>query len=54
MPIPGTKSRRRLEENVGAVGVALSRADLARLDAAVPPGAAAGERYMPWARPRWE
>ena len=54
VPIPGTKSRRRLEENVGAVGVALSRADLARLDAAVPPGAAAGERYMPWARPRWE
>jgi len=32
----------------------LSRADLSRLDAAVPPGAAAGERYMPWARPRWE
>ena len=54
VPIPGTKNRRRLEENVGAVGVALSRADLARLDAAVPPGAAAGERYMPWARPRWE
>ena len=54
VPIPGTKSRTRLEENFGAVQVALTPADLARLDAAVPPGAAAGERYMPFARPRWE
>ena len=54
VPIPGTKSRTRLEENFGAVHVALTPADLARLDAAVPPGAAAGERYMPFARPRWE
>jgi aryl-alcohol dehydrogenase-like predicted oxidoreductase len=54
VPIPGTKSRQRLEENVGAVDVALTAADLARLDAAVPPGAAAGERYMSAFRPRWE
>ncbi len=54
VPIPGTKSRARLEENVGAADVMLGRADLARLDAAVPRGAAAGERYMPFARPRWE
>jgi aryl-alcohol dehydrogenase-like predicted oxidoreductase len=54
VPIPGTKSRTRLEENCGAVDVALTPADRTRLDTAVPPGAAAGERYMPFARPRWE
>ena len=54
VPIPGTRSRRRLEENAGAGDVALARADLARLDAAVPKGAAAGDRYQPYARPRWE
>ena len=54
VPIPGTRSRRRLEENVGAGDVALDRADLDRLDAAVPEGAAAGDRYQPYARPRWE
>jgi len=54
VPIPGTKSRRRLEENVGAGDVALARADLDRLDAAVPEGAAVGDRYQPFARPRWE
>jgi len=54
VPIPGTKSRRRLEENAGAADVALSAVDLTRLDAAVPKGAAAGERYQAFARPRWE
>ena len=54
VPIPGTKSRRRLEENAGAADVVLSGPDLARLGAAVPKGAAAGERYQPFARPRWE
>ncbi|HSM91271.1 MAG TPA: aldo/keto reductase [Anaeromyxobacteraceae bacterium] len=45
VPIPGTRHRARLEENAAAAGVALTPADLARLDAAAPPGAAAGARY---------
>ncbi len=45
VPIPGTKQRRRLEENVGAVGLRLTSRDLARIDAVAPKGAAAGERY---------
>ncbi|ACA15174.1 aldo/keto reductase [Methylobacterium sp. 4-46] len=45
VPIPGTKRRRYLEENLGALDVALAPDDLARLAAALPPGAAAGTRY---------
>ncbi len=45
VPIPGTKRRTYLEENVGAAGVALAAADLAAIDAVLPPGAAAGARY---------
>ena len=45
VPIPGTKRRRYLEENIGALSVALTADDLARLDAVLPPGAAAGTRY---------
>lgn len=45
LPIPGTKRRKYLEENVGAVGLELGREEMARLDAALPPGAAAGPRY---------
>ena len=45
VPIPGTKRRWYLEENLGALDVALSSEDLGRLDRAVPPGAAAGTRY---------
>ena len=45
VPIPGTKRRSYLEENVGAVGVQLSPEDLARLDGIAPPGIAAGGRY---------
>jgi len=44
-PIPGTKRVERLEENAGALNVALTADDLARLDAAFPPGAARGTRY---------
>jgi len=44
-PIPGTKRRKYLDDNAGAVAVRLSAADLARIDAVLPPGAAAGERY---------
>jgi len=45
VPIPGTKRRRYLEENVGAVAVHLTREDLARIDEIAPPGVAAGLRY---------
>jgi aryl-alcohol dehydrogenase-like predicted oxidoreductase len=45
VPIPGTKRRSYLEENVAAVELRLSPEELGRLGAAVPRGAAAGERY---------
>jgi aryl-alcohol dehydrogenase-like predicted oxidoreductase len=45
VPIPGTKRRSYLEENVGAVGVQLSAEDLARLARIAPPGVAEGGRY---------
>jgi len=49
VPIPGTKRRIYLEENVGALAVHLTSADLAELDAAAPRGVAAGERYPEFA-----
>ena len=45
VPIPGTKRRTYLEENVGALAVRLSEAALARLGQAWPKGATAGARY---------
>jgi aryl-alcohol dehydrogenase-like predicted oxidoreductase len=45
VPIPGTKRRSYLEENVAAELVSLGADDLARIDAAAPAGAAAGDRY---------
>ena len=45
VPIPGTKRREFLEENIGAINVTLTRQDLARIDEIAPKGAAAGERY---------
>lgn len=45
VPIPGTKRRERLEENAGALDVTLTPEELARIDAAFPPGIAAGARY---------
>jgi aryl-alcohol dehydrogenase-like predicted oxidoreductase len=45
VPIPGTKRVRYLEENAGAVEVELTEDDLARIEAAFPKGATAGERY---------
>ena len=45
VPIPGTSSIARLEENVAAVSVRLAPEDLERIEQAAPPGAAAGERY---------
>ena len=47
IPIPGTKRRRYLEENVGAVSVRLAAGEIVELDAALPPGITAGERYNP-------
>ena len=46
VPIPGTKRRRYLEENLGAASVRLSAEDLDRLDRALPLGAGAGTRYQ--------
>lgn len=45
VPIPGTTKPQRVEENAGAVSVSLSSDDLRALEEAVPPGAAAGDRY---------
>jgi aryl-alcohol dehydrogenase-like predicted oxidoreductase len=45
VPIPGTKRRHYLEENVGANAVHLDEKDLARLDEAAPAGATLGDRY---------
>ncbi len=47
VPIPGTKKRKYLEENVRALDVALTADDLARIDRVIPRGAASGERYAP-------
>ena len=49
VPIPGTKRRKYLEENVGALDLNLAAGDVARIDRAIPPGAASGERYAPHA-----
>ena len=45
VPIPGTKRRRYLEENVAAVGLALSPEETGELDRALAPEAVAGPRY---------
>jgi len=45
VPIPGTKRRRHLEENVGALHVTLTGDDLAKIDDLLPVGAVAGPRY---------
>ena len=45
VPIPGTKRRKYLEENIGALDVHLTPEELAEIDAMLPAGAAAGSRY---------
>jgi aryl-alcohol dehydrogenase-like predicted oxidoreductase len=45
VPIPGTKRRERLEENVQAASVSLDPSEVARITAAIPSGAASGTRY---------
>jgi aryl-alcohol dehydrogenase-like predicted oxidoreductase len=59
IPIPGCKSRRHLEDNLGATEIKLTAADLARLNAVAPPDPAAGAReqvtaggFPPQARPQ--
>ncbi|MGX7827670.1 aldo/keto reductase [Actinokineospora sp. 24-640] len=47
VPIPGTKRVRYLEENVAAAGLDLSDEDIRAIEAVVPEGGAAGERYAP-------
>jgi len=47
VPIPGTKRRTYLEENAVAADLALTAAEVAELEAAVPPGEVAGDRYTP-------
>ncbi len=47
VPIPGTKRIKYLEENVAAASLVLSTAELGRLEQALPPGVAAGDRYPP-------
>jgi aryl-alcohol dehydrogenase-like predicted oxidoreductase len=45
VPIPGTKRRKYLQDNVGALNVKLTEEDLRQIDAVFPSGAAAGSRY---------
>lgn len=45
IPIPGTKSRKRLDENVGALEIELTQDDLQRIESAAPQGFATGARY---------
>lgn len=45
VPIPGTKRRTYLEENIGATEITLTSEELNRLEATAPKNVAAGERY---------
>lgn len=45
IPIPGTKRRKYLEENIGALNVTLTPDDLRRIEEVAPKGAASGQRY---------
>jgi Predicted oxidoreductases (related to aryl-alcohol dehydrogenases) len=45
VPIPGTKHRKYLDQNVAATSMQLTQEDLQRLDEAAPPGITAGSRY---------
>ncbi|WP_218918914.1 aldo/keto reductase [Paenibacillus borealis] len=48
VPIPGTKRRKYLEENVAAGSLALNPAEMKRLDDALAPGTISGQRYPDW------
>ena len=47
IPLIGARRRDQLKEGLGALDVTLSEGDVTRIERAVPPGAAAGERYVP-------
>jgi aryl-alcohol dehydrogenase-like predicted oxidoreductase len=47
VPVLGARRRDRLAEALGALELKLGPDDLAAIEAAVPPGSAAGERYGP-------
>lgn len=47
IPLIGARRRNRLSESLGALDVQLSADDMAQIEAAVPPGAAQGDRYVP-------
>ena len=49
VPIPGTKRREYLHENIGALEVDLTSEDLERIEEVAPKGAFAGLRYPDWA-----
>lgn len=49
VPIPGTKRRKYLQENVGALDIILTSVDLARIEEVAPKHAFAGKRYPDWA-----
>ncbi|MEY9856733.1 aryl-alcohol dehydrogenase-like predicted oxidoreductase [Catenulispora sp. GAS73] len=46
VPLVGARTRNRLEESLGSLGVTLTADDLAEIEKAVPAGAAAGDRYV--------
>jgi aryl-alcohol dehydrogenase-like predicted oxidoreductase len=48
VPIPGTKRRNYLEENIGAASLHLDAAEMEQLDAAMPPDSVSGARYNEW------
>ena len=50
VPIPGTKHRTHLEQNVAAIAVRLTSEEVRRINEAVPKGAAAGPRYADMSR----
>lgn len=50
VPIPGTTKRRHLTENIGALDIVLTPAELDRIESAFPKGAAAGARYANMSR----
>ncbi|MEW1639452.1 aldo/keto reductase [Streptomyces sp. NPDC093801] len=47
VPIPGTKRRTYLEENIAATGVTITDEDIAAIEAVAPRGVASGDRYAP-------
>jgi aryl-alcohol dehydrogenase-like predicted oxidoreductase len=47
VPIPGTRRRSRLDENIGALDVQMGKEELASIDRIFPPEAVAGARYAP-------